>query len=135
MNRTKRAFTLTEIIVATLLIAVSALMALTLYNTAHDTNQSAEDTFFLELAQINVFEQLQQSLDMEGDLGSNYDYELEAGRFIVRTRVIIDQFVTSTGKPYFLVHATSRIGGTNARKLTSTTIMTQQTGVLYDAHY
>ena len=135
MKKKKRAFTFTEILIATMLIAVSATMALSIFNTAHDTNRLANDTSFLALVQVNIFEDIQSRIDAGESLPNSYEVETEADRFLIRTQVAIEQDRSTTGKVYYFVHLTSRIGGTKVRKLSTTVLMTQQTGALYDNYF
>ena len=76
-------------------------------------------------------EQFQASLDAGEYIPHSLIYETEAGRFTIRTELKTEHWQTSTGKSVYLVEATSRIGGTNRRKITSQYIMTAQVGQLY----
>lgn len=132
MKSKKRAFTILEMLVALVIITVVALFAVLLYTTSYETERFASDACVLEMAQVDVMEQFQASLDAGEYIPHSLIYETEAGRFTIRTELKTEHWQTSTGKSVYLVEATSRIGGTNRRKITSQYIMTAQVGQLYN---
>lgn len=127
----KKAFTLAEIIIALAILSVAAVMALSMYTASHDTNKAANDGYFLEIAQVDALEKLQDMLDNGEFIPETFKIESEAGRFTVTTVFEIDECSGAFGKTYYSVRAETNIGGTGNRKIVTRVVMLQQEGLFY----
>ena len=132
MKANKKAFTLTEVLVAMVILAVVAAAALSMYYSTHSNNKSASDGYYLEMAQISAIEELQNRIDDGEYIEDFISIETEAGRFRLTTYFEIEVVRSKTGKLFYTVEATTKIGGSSNRKITSRVVLAKQEGNLYD---
>lgn len=84
------------------------------------------------MAQISAIEELQDRIDDGEYIEDFISIETEAGRFRLTTYFEIEAVRSKTGKLFYTVEATTKIGGSSNRKITSRVVLAKQEGNLYD---